>query len=92
MASSLVAGRVDEDVKKRADFVIRRKGITQAQVIRFIWSEIAETGEVPGMASAQKAKGSLQERLRTLREATPRSEHLENLTPEMLKKELESRG
>lgn len=92
MASSLVAGRVDEDVKKRADFAIRRKGLTQAQVIRFVWNEIAATGEVPGAAPAQEAKGSLQERLRALREATPRSEHLENLTPEMLKEELASRG
>ncbi len=43
-------------------------------------------------ASAQETKGNLQERFRVLREATPRSEHLKNLTPEALKEGLASRG
>lgn len=92
MASALVAGRVDEDVKRRADFAIRRKGLTQAEVIRFVWNEIAKTGQVPGAASAQDTKGSLQTRLRALREATPQSTHLKDLEPEKLKEELASRG
>ena len=47
MASVLVAGRVSEECKERADYYIRRAGLTASEVIRIVWENIARTGEVP---------------------------------------------
>jgi addiction module RelB/DinJ family antitoxin len=89
MATVLVAGRVDKETKERADVVIRRAGLTQADVIRTVWSNIATTGKLPSKESATEPAGSgLSARLRELRALTPRSEFLENLTPEGLHEEL----
>ena len=97
MASVLVAGRVSEECKERADFYIRRAGLTASEVIRIVWENIARTGEVPrAVGSVRDAGGELEEsplmrRYYELRAATPHCEFLENLTPEGLKEELSNR-
>ena len=47
MATAVVSGRVDEDVKRRADIIIRSSGLTVAGVIADVWQDIVETGQVP---------------------------------------------
>lgn len=90
--SVLVAGRVDEETKEKADAYIRRAGLTTSDVIRIVWTGIAETGQVPTQVGrAADSKDSLSARMRKLRKATPRSEFLENLTPEGVKEELSRR-
>ena len=97
MASALVAGRVSEECKERADFFIRRAGLTTSEVIRIVWENIARTGEVPrAVEPASVSDDALEEsplmrRYYELRAATPRSEFLESLTPEGLKEELSNR-
>ena len=97
MASVLVAGRVSEECKERADFYIHRAGLTASEVIRIVWENIARTGEVPHAVEPAHGEGSeleespLMRRYYELRAATPRCEFLENLTPEGLKEELSNR-
>lgn len=97
MASVLVAGRVSEECKERADFYIRRAGLTASEVIRIVWENIARTGEVPRAVEsvhdedAETEESPLMRRYYELRAATPRCEFLENLTPEGLKEELSDR-
>ena len=99
MATALVAGRVSEEIKERADFFIRRAGLTTSEVVRIVWENIARTGEVPRPEHASPAEqeetaaedNPLMQRYLYLRSITPRSEYLENLTPEGLKEELSKR-
>lgn len=91
MGTSLVAGRVDSEIKAQADAYIARAGQTQASVIRSVWGAIARTGRIPTIDDAA-ATDSLKARMRDLRRATPRSEFLEGLTPAGLKEELAHRG
>lgn len=90
MATALVAGRVDSEIKERADAYIARAGETQASVIRSVWETIARTGKVPTIDDGTGE--DLKDRMRLLREQTPRSEFLEELTAEDLKRELGERG
>lgn len=91
MAGTLVAGRVDENTKQKADVFIRRAGMTTSDVIRVVWHRIAETGEVPKPEGSRVAPGTLTDQLAALRATTPSSEFLENLTPDGLKEELGNR-
>lgn len=91
MGTSLVAGRVDSEIKAQADAYIARVGQTQASVIRSVWGAIARTGRIPTIDDVA-ATDSLKARMRDLRRATPRSEFLEGLTPAGLKEELAHRG
>lgn len=99
MATALIAGRVSEDVKERADFFIRRAGLTTSEVVRIVWENIARTGEVPRPEHASPAEqeetaaedNPLMQRYLYLRSITPRSEYLENLTPEGLRRALRER-
>lgn len=92
MPTALVAGRVDVEQKERADYYIRRAGLTTSDVIRIVWTNIAATGEIPHLAAEYDSSDSpsLADRMRTLRKQTPRSEFLEQLTPKGLKRELEN--
>lgn len=59
MPTAVVSGRVDEDVKRRADIIIRNSGQTVAGVIADVWQGIVETGrlpERPGLADEQAEK------------------------------------
>ena len=49
MATAVVSGRVDEQVKARVDSFIRAAGLSTGDVIRAVWERIAQTGEVPDM-------------------------------------------
>ena len=97
VASVMVAGRVSEECKERADFYIRRAGLTASEVIRIVWENIARTGEVPHAVEpnldedAKVEESPLMRRYYELRATTPRCEFLENLTPEGLKEELSNR-
>lgn len=91
MGTSLVAGRVDSEIKAQADAYIARAGQTQVSVIRSVWGAIARTGRIPTIDDVA-ATDSLKARMRDLRRATPRSEFLEGLTPAGLKEELAHRG
>ena len=91
MGTSLVAGRVDSEIKAQADAYIARAGQTQASVIRSVWGAFARTGRIPTIDDVA-ATDSLKARMRDLRRATPRSEFLEGLTPAGLKEELAHRG
>lgn len=92
MPSALVAGRVDAAVAKKAQFFIEGAGSTQAEVIRYVWQQISETGVVPTADDTEgEARRSLEEEFSELRAITPRSEFLENLSPQDLRRELASR-
>ena len=92
MASTLVAGRVDCDVSARAQFYIDRANTTQAEVIRYVWQQISETGEVPMKSGhEQERQERLLTKLQELRENTPHCERLEKLTSADLKIELANR-
>lgn len=47
MSTEIVSGRVDADVKRRADAYIKKEGLTPGEVIRIVWNTIATTGQVP---------------------------------------------
>ena len=47
MPTAVVSGRIDEDVKRRADVIIRSAGSSAGRVINDVWHSIAETGELP---------------------------------------------
>lgn len=54
MATAVVSGRVNEDVKRRVDEVLRREGKTTNDVIRDVWVTISETGKLPNIASQEE--------------------------------------
>ena len=47
MGTAVVSGRVDQATKNRADRVIRASGLTTGDVIKALWAQISQTGEVP---------------------------------------------
>ena len=47
MGTAVVSGRVDQATKNRADRVIRASGLTAGDVIKALWTQISQTGEVP---------------------------------------------
>ena len=47
MATVVVSGRVDKDIKSRVDVLLRAKGVSPADVISTVWENIARTGELP---------------------------------------------
>lgn len=47
MATAVISGRVDEQVRESAERYIQAAGLTAADVIRTVWERIARTGEVP---------------------------------------------
>lgn len=47
MATAVVSGRVDSDVKRRVDEILQREGKAPGDVIRDVWISIYETGKLP---------------------------------------------
>ena len=88
----MVAGFIDDAVRQSAEIYIRRAGTTPFEVIGTVRANIAKTGEVPRPVQGEAGQGGLVARMRVLRERTLRSEFLESLTPEDLRRELEGRG
>lgn len=82
MATAVVSGRVDAQVKARADAFIRAAGLSSGDVIRVVWERIARTGEIPdagdGAEQFDAAPDSL-ERLGELRASFGSCEDLVSL-------------
>jgi len=51
MPTVVISGRVEEDVKLRADAIIRAAGSTVNGVINDVWQTIVSTGQVPAPPS-----------------------------------------
>lgn len=47
VATAIVSGRVDEAVKERAGAYIKAAGLTVGDVINIVWTNIANTKQVP---------------------------------------------
>ena len=60
MATVVVSGRIDEELKRRADMIIRREGSSVGNVINDVWQSIVETGHVPQTNSQLKEKEAQQ--------------------------------
>ena len=65
MATVVVAGRVDEGVKRGVDAILERVGKTAADVIRDVWVNIYLTGELP---TTQQQEEEFKEQRRRFRE------------------------
>lgn len=93
MSSVLVAGRVDEDIARRAGALIDRSGLTTSEVIRLVWGNIAATGQLPKDETAAAASPARADsRLRALRAKTPTSQRMASLGPDELREELGNRA
>lgn len=57
MASAVVAGRVDEQVKLAVDAVLRVAGSTASDVIAGLWNHIAATGVLPDYSEGESSSG-----------------------------------
>lgn len=89
MATVVVAGRVDEEVKRKVDRILERAGKTAADVIKDVWVNISLTGELP---TTQQQEEEFKEQRRRFQEfmefvssAPPAPEWLVNLTDEELR-------
>ena len=92
MATAVVSGRVDEKIRQRADAYIRAAGSTPAEVIKVVWENIARTGEVPEVATAEEEPRGTWERFMEFREGLPEAEPwLVNLTKEQMRDMIASR-
>jgi len=86
MSTVVVAGRVDEEIKRKVDRIIERAGKTTADVIKDVWVNIYLTGELP---STQKQEEAFEEQRRRFQDfmefvssAPPLPEWAVNLTDE----------
>lgn len=94
MATAVVSGRVDEQVKARADAFIRAAGLSTGDVIRAVWERIAQTGEVPDACDGigqQHAKRDSLERLGELRASFGACEDLVELDDVQMRDMIASR-
>ena len=91
MATAVVSGRVDEQVRQRADAYIRAAGSTPAEVNMVVGENIARTGEVPVESPAEESRGAW-ERFMEFRESLPEAEPwLVSLTKEQMRDMIASR-
>lgn len=91
MGTILVAGRVESATKAAADAAINRAGMTNSDVIRIVWDNMARTGQVPRPVEKDDSTDEILGRFQALRARTPRSAFLESLTPRGVKDELAER-
>ena len=61
MASVVVSGRVDKEVKRGVDRILERAGKTPAEVIKEVWVNIYVTDELP---TTQQQEEEFQEKRR----------------------------
>lgn len=90
MSTAVISGRIDEDIKRRADAYIRAAGLNAGNIIKAVWENIAETGELPRAAACEtRGAESAFERFMALRETIPSprpgTERMASLTPRELK-------
>lgn len=79
MATSVVSGRVDEHIRKRAERFIRAAGTTPGDIIRCVWEHIASTGEVPA-AESPRADLTSWEQFMSFRQELPEATWLSDLS------------
>lgn len=94
MATAVVSGRVDSDVKRRVDAIIRDAGSTVGDVIKGVWGTIAQTGELPdfsGAASERARKDAALRRLQGLCSELPDCPSLAHLSEADMKQMLVAR-
>ena len=92
MATAIVSGRVDENVKRVADVHIRRRGLTATEVIAGVWGHIAKTGEIPALDRREEVgKAAAAARLAELRASAPLGTPLASMSDEAIREELRSR-
>lgn len=65
MTTTVVSGRVDEEIKRRVDRIIEREGRTTGDVIRDVWITIYETGKLP---DAHESEAVFKEKRRRFQE------------------------
>ena len=85
MATVVVSGRVEEDVKQRADVVIRAAGSSVAKVISDVWQNIVATGQLPAAtpkAEQDDRKEALESFLHWFEELPPQNEEYALMTDE----------
>ncbi|MBQ9058389.1 MAG: type II toxin-antitoxin system RelB/DinJ family antitoxin [Atopobiaceae bacterium] len=94
MATEVVSGRVDKDIKIRVDSVLRLKGLSSADVIKTVWAKIATTGEVPVSYDAEtefKRRREAYARFRKVVEELPACPELASMTDEQMRDMLGSK-
>ena len=47
MATVLINGRVDEEIKKKTETVLEKRSLNASEAIRMLWQYISETNDVP---------------------------------------------
>ena len=89
MPTVVVAGRVDEEIKRKVDRILERSGKTAADVIKDVWVNIYLTGELP---TTQQREEELKEQRRRFQEfmtwrdsLPPAPDWLVNLSDEELR-------
>ncbi len=84
MPTVVISGRVDEDVKLRADAIIRAAGSTVNNVINDVWQTIVSTGQLPvppSVIDEQKEKRAvLASFMEWFDELPPQNEAFEHMT------------
>ena len=62
MQTAVVSGRVNAEVKMRADRIIKKNDLTVAEVIKRVWTEIASSGKLPDVVCSEstESKGTRQ--------------------------------
>lgn len=53
MATAVVSGRVDEEIKREVDRIIEREGTTTGDVIKQVWTNIYLTGQLPSIEESE---------------------------------------
>lgn len=56
MSTAVISGRIDKDIKVRADAIIRAAGSSVNSVISTVWHNIVETGELPVSSEGKDAQ------------------------------------
>lgn len=83
MATAVLSGRIDEDIKAKAAPYLRAAGLTAGDVIKNVWERIALTGEVPLPIATEGETGkqkSAFENLMRIRQELPPCPELATMT------------
>ena len=94
MATVVVSGRIDEQVKARAEAIIRAAGLSPGNVIRVVWKRVAQTGEIPDVGDGAErldASRNPLERLGELRASFGACEDLVSLDDDQMRDMIASR-
>lgn len=86
MTTTVVSGRVEEDVKRRVDAIIRAAGSSVTKVISDVWYNIATTGQLPVTAVVEDdqdaQRKSFESFLRWFAELPPQNEEYAHVSDE----------